>query len=275
MASNGMTPIEIAEAMVLPESLRSFPNRGYYGTARHNARAVYDFYFGWFDGNPANLDPLPPPEEGKRYVEAMGGVDAVIVKARAAYDQGDYRWAATLLDHVVFSAPGNDAARGLLARTYDQLGYQAESGPWRDVYLTGAQELRHGIRRSSALAHAAGFLNSIPLDQFFTVVATRLNGPRAAGQRVTVNFVFKDLGETIVVRLENAVLHHKPAAADPLADATVTLTRPLWIRLVTRQASLKDLLFSADLRVEGSRRALLSLFSLLDRIDDDFAIVTP
>jgi linear primary-alkylsulfatase len=275
MAAQGMTPTAIAEAMVLPESLRSFfPTRGYYGTAKHNARAVYQFYFGWFDGNPAHLDPLPPREESTRYVDAMGGAEAVIAKARAAYDLGDYRWTATLLNHVVFADSGNDAAKGLLARTYDQLGYQAESGPWRDVYLSGAQELRHGVRHSGTLAAAADILGSIPIDQFFTAMATRLNGPKADGEELTFNFVFKDLGRTFVLRLENAVLHHKERTADPRADATVTLTRDFWLRLVTRQVSIKDLVLSRDLTVDGSRRKLVSFFMLLDDPNQDFRIVT-
>ena len=182
MASHGMTPDEIAEVMVLPDSLRrSFPNRGYYGTTKHNAKAVYQYYFGWFDGDPARLDPLPPEEEGKRYVEAMGGADSVFSKAQAAYDKGHYRWAATLLDHLVFAEPSNDKAKGLLARAYDQLGYRAESGPWRDVYLSGAQELRHGVRHLDLMAAAGDIMKNIPLDMFFSAMATRLNGPKADG----------------------------------------------------------------------------------------------
>ena len=276
LASQGKTPSEIAEAMVLPESLRrSFPNRGYYGTPKHNARAVYQFYFGWYDGNPANLDPLPPVQEGQHYVEALGGADAVISKAQAAYDTGDYRWAATLLKHVVFAEPANDTAKGLLARTYDQLGYQAEAGPWRDEYLTGAQELRHGIKPAAAITAAADILNTIPLDQFFTAMATRLNGPKADGKEMTFNFVFKDVGTTIVVRVENAVLHHKETTPDPNADATVTVTRPFWLKVITKQASISDLVFSDELQVVGSRTRLVSFFSLLDDPNPNFAIVTP
>ncbi|HVN85569.1 MAG TPA: alkyl sulfatase dimerization domain-containing protein [Candidatus Binatia bacterium] len=276
LASQGLTPSEIADALVLPESLRrSFPSRGYYGTAKHNARAVYQFYFGWYDGNPANLDSLPPEEEGKRYVDAIGGVAAVVAKAQAAYDQGDYRWAATLLKHVVFADPDNDTAKGLLARTYDQLGYQAESGPWRDEYLTGAQELRHGVKPVGPITVAADILNNIPLDQFFTAMATRLNGPKADGKQMTINFVFKDEDKTIVVRVENAVLHHKDAPADPNADATVTVTRAFWLKLITKQVSIKDLVFSDEYQVQGSRTTLLSFFSLLDDPNPNFAIVTP
>ena len=130
----------------LPEELaRTFANRDYYGTLSHNSKAVYQMYFGWFDGNPANLDPLPPEQAGVRYVAAMGGAAAVLEKARAAYDEGEYRWVGSLLNHLVFADPENRAARSLLADAYDQMGYQAESGPWRDFYLTGARELREGV----------------------------------------------------------------------------------------------------------------------------------
>jgi len=276
LAAQGGTPSEIADTITLPQSLaRDFATRGYYGTAKHNARAVYQFYFGWFDGNPAHLDPLPPPDAAARYVEAMGGADAVVERAKEAYDRGEYRWAATLLDHVVFASPSHDAARTLLADTYDQLGYQAESGPWRDVYLAGARELRHGIHERSVLENAGTMLRSIPLDLFFDAMATRLNGPKADGVSLTLNFVFTDLGETHVLWIENAVLHHRRGDADPDANATVTLTHPMWLKLVTRQATLKDLLFSGDFAVTGSRLDLLSFFRLLDDPNEGFAIVTP
>jgi alkyl sulfatase BDS1-like metallo-beta-lactamase superfamily hydrolase len=276
MASQGMTPNEIAEAMVLPASLRhSFPNRDYYGTTKHNAKAVYQYYFGWFDGNPANLDPLPPEEEGKRYVEAMGGAGTVMVKAQAAYDKGDYRWTATLLNHLVFADPGNDKAKGLLAQAYDQLGYRAESGPWRDVYLTGAQELRHGVHQRDMMTAAGDIMKNVPLDMYFTAMATRLNGPAADGKTMTFNFVFKDVGKTFVLRLENAVLHSKEEAADPHADASVTLTRDFWLKILTKQVSIKDLITTDELSVDGSRLTLVSFFRLLADPNPAFPIVTP
>jgi alkyl sulfatase BDS1-like metallo-beta-lactamase superfamily hydrolase len=253
----------------------SFPNRDYYGTTKHNAKAVYQYYFGWFDGNPANLDPLPPGDEGKRYVEAMGGVDAVLAKAQAAYDQGDYRWTATLLNHLVFAAPDNDKAKDLLAKAYDQLGYRAESGPWRDVYLTGAQELRHGIHQRDMMMAAGDILKNVPLDLFFTAMATHLNGPAADGKDMTFNFVFKDVGKTFVLHLENAVLHSKEAAADPHADATVTLTKDFWLKVLTKQVSLTELATTNDLSVDGSRLKLMSFFRLLDDPNPAFPIVTP
>lgn len=277
LASQGLTSQEIAETLTMPSTLaHAFASRGYYGTVRHNAKAVYQAYFGWFDGNPANLDPLPPEQIGAKYVDALGGAEQVLAKGRAAIDAGDYRWAATLLNHLVFAQPTNDAARTLLARAYEQLGYQAESGPWRDSYLTGAHELQHGINSQAVdLSVAVELFRRMPAARFFDLLSTRVVGTKADGSHITLNFVFTDLNETHVIELENAVLHHHQRELDPKADATIRLTKDLLIRLITRQAGLKDLVFSDDLNIEGSRMSVLSLFSTFDRPDFKFAIVTP
>lgn len=278
LANQGATPREIAEQLELPPTLAAnFANRGYYGTLRHNAKAVYQFYFGWYDGNPANLDPLPPVELGKRYVEAIGGPAALREKARAAIAAADYRWAATLLDHQLFADPSDDEARELLAGVYDQLGYQAESGVWRSAYLMGAKELRHGVGEPAiAQRNATAILQQIPLDLFFSAMATRLDGAQAAtAEPVTINFVFTDIGETHVLNLENAVLHHWQREADPGAAATVRLTRTLFLRLLGGEAGPGDLLGSDEIEVEGSRGAILGLLTLFDEPDAAFPIVTP
>jgi len=277
LAAKGHTPREIADALQLPESLgNSFPNRGYYGTLKHNAKAVYQRYFGWYDGNPANLDPLPPAQSAERYVDAMGGAPAVLERARADFDNGDYRWVAELLNHLVFAQPDNREARELLAATYDQLGYQAESGPWRDVYLTGALELRRGPpERGMGLANAADLLRATPIEEFFGVVAVMIDGAAADGEHLVLNFEFTDLGEVHVLSLENAVLHHRSGAAAADANATVRITHALFLRLLTRQANIREILFSDDVSVEGSELDLLRFFALLDRPDEVFDIVTP
>ncbi len=279
MANSGATPREIAEALELPPSLaKSLANRGYYGTVEHNAKAVYQWYFGWYDGNPANLDPLPPVEAGRRYVDAIGGRDAVLERAREAWDAGDYRWAATLLDHLVFAEPGDGEAREWLARCYDQLGYRAESAPWRDVYLSGAYELRHGeSEEATGLASAIELLRHTPIERFFDAFAARLNGPEADGVALAVDFVFTDAGESHRLWIENAVLHHrrlKPGTHPP-ADATLRITRPMFLRLISGQAGAGDLLFSDELDVDGSRLALRRLFALLETPDENFPIVRP
>ncbi len=221
LANAGYTPREIAERIALPDSLaKPFHNRGYYGTVSHNSKAVYQWYFGWFDGNPANLNPLPPAESATKYVEFMGGANAVLDKAQRSYESGEYRWTAEVLNHVVFAKPDNEAATSLLAKTYDQLGYRAESGPWRDFYLTGAKELREGAQGTSLdMRKGLGLLRQVPIDRIFDAMAARLNGPKAADADLTVNFDFTDLGENHVLQIENAVLHHwrRPAAEEALA----------------------------------------------------------
>ncbi len=277
LASQGMTPGEIAEAIEMPTSLReSFPNRGYYGTVKHNSRAVYQRYFGWYDGNPAHLDPLPPSVAAGRYVEAMGGADAVLALAQTAFDNGDYRWAAEILNHLVFAEPGNDGARTLLANTYDQLGYQAESGPWRDVYLTGALELRQGPpKQGLGLANAGDLLRETPIDEFMQVIAVTLNGPKADGKDYTFNFIFTDVGETHTLKLENAVLQHRRDDPATDANATIRITHALFVKMLTGQAGIKDTIFSDDVSLEGSGIDLVRFFALLDPADEVFSIVTP
>ncbi len=277
LANAGLTGREIAEVLELPETLRTtFASRGYYGTVRHNAKAVYQAYFGWYDGNPASLDPLPPEEAGQRYVEFMGGRDAVLEKARASYEAGEYRWAATVLDHLVFAAPDDAEAKEWLARCYDQLGYQAESGPWRDVYLTGALELRREVGGTALdVRRAAGLLHHMPVARFFDSMAARIDGRAAEGEDLVLNFVFTDLDESYVLTLENAVLSHRRGEPVPEADVTLRVTRDLWVELVTGGAGLRELLFSDQLDVEGSRLALLGFFQLLENPDGLFPIVTP
>jgi alkyl sulfatase BDS1-like metallo-beta-lactamase superfamily hydrolase len=277
LANQGATPDEIAETLVLPPALeRTFSSRGYYGTVRHNAKGIYQRYFGWYDGNPAHLDPLPPVEAATRYVEAMGGAAEVLRRAKKTVDAGDYRWAATLLDHLVYAEPSNAAARALLARTYDQLGYQAESGPWRDEYLTGALELRDGVQAAPIdPAAAAGVLRILPPELFFTALATRLDGPKAAGKRLVINVTFTDLSESWVLTVENGVLHHERTAPAADAVASVRLTRDFLVRLLTRDAGLREVVFSDALAIEGSRTQLLGFLMLLDRPDGTFPIVTP
>ncbi|MFE8073371.1 alkyl sulfatase dimerization domain-containing protein [Marinobacteraceae bacterium S3BR75-40.1] len=278
LANRGLTPNEIAESMTLPPSLaHSFYNRGYYGTVRHNAKAVYQRYFGWFDGNPANLDPLPPKPAAEHYVDFMGGADAVVAKARQSFEAGEYRWTAEVLNHVVFAQPDHKPARLLLAKTYDQLGYRAESGPWRDFYLTGAYELRHGSPGPALEPRRAlDLLREAPVTRFLATMAATLRGPDAVGKDLAINLHLTDREENYRLWIENAVLHHRREPLDIEAvDATLHLTHDFLLKLVTRQAGLKEMIFSDDLSVEGSRLKLLEFFSLLDRPDGDFNIVIP
>ena len=277
LANAGYTPREISEQIKLPSSLsNSFSNRGYYGTLKHNSKAVYQAYFGWYDANPANLDPLPPEESAKRYIDYMGGADQVLSKAGAAYGDGDYRWVAEVLNHLVFADPDNVKAKTLLADTYDQLGYQSESGVWRNVYLMGAYELRHGAPDKGV--NVAGFydvLKQTPISRFFDSMAVRLDGPAAEGENLVVNIVFKDINESYVLTVENSVLHHKKGDPDPDADATLTLTHDLFLKMAIGKAGVKDTIFSDDLETSGSRIDLVRFFLMFDKPKGIFNIVTP
>jgi alkyl sulfatase BDS1-like metallo-beta-lactamase superfamily hydrolase len=277
MANAGMTPREISEELDFPESMRTtFANREYYGTLSHNAKAVYQFYFGWYDANPANLNPLPPVESGKKYIEFMGGADKVLEKAQDTFDKGDYRWTAEVLNHLVFAEPGNDKARELLAKAYDQLGFQAESGPWRDVYLTGAYELRHGgPEKGLDISNAMELLQQTPISNFLDSMAVRLNGPKADGKNLTINLVFTDLNQSYVLHVENAVLHHKMGPPDPEANATLNITHKMFLNMVMNTAGIKEFVFSDDIEIGGSKIDLIRFFALLDKPEGKFNIVTP
>ena len=277
LLNQGLTPGEIAEQIELPATLQSpFHNRGYYGTTRHNARAVYQGYLGWYDGNPASLNPLPPVEAAGRYVVLAGGPEALMQNAREAFAAADYRWVAELLNHLVFAKPKHTEAKALLAATYDQLGYQAESAPWRDVYLTAAYELRHGAPDEGLnIAMMEDVLRRTPVQRFFDSMAVRLNGPDAEGVELNINFVFTDLDVSYLLNISNAVLHHRPSEAGSNADATLRLTHDLFIRMMTGQAGLKDLLLSDELELDGNTLDLVKFFSLFDKPEGRFNIVTP
>ena len=277
--NQGMTAGEIAEDLKMPASLATvFSSRGYYGTLKHNARAVYQAYMGWYDGNPAHLDPLPDTARAAGYVDLAGGADALYSKASAAFADGRYRWSAELLNHLVFAQPDNGKARELLARNYDQLGYQAESGPWRDIYLTGAMELRDGKPDSGInLATMKEIFLQTPVSNFFDTLSVRLKAEDAADKDWRIAIRFTDLQQNYLLWIENAVLHYRPLAENetPATDATLNLTHPLFVSMLTGEAGIKDTLFSDNLSVDGSTLDLIRFFSLFEQPDPAFAIVLP
>ena len=277
LANAGYTPREIAEKIALPESLRTFfPNRGYYGSLAHNSKAVYQAYLGWYDANPANLNPLPPKDAALRYVKFMGGADQVLAKAGESFNKGEYRWVAEVLNHLVFAQPDNAQAKALLARTYDQLGYQSECATWRNVYLSAAHDLRHGTpEQGLSLADMYEVLKLTPLPYFFDSMAVRLNGPEADGKKMVINVIFTDINESYVLTLENAVLHHRAAPPDPEADATIRVTHDLFLRMLTGLSGIKDTILSDDIKTSGNRMDLIRFLLLFDKPEANFNIVTP
>ncbi|MFT7492362.1 MAG: alkyl sulfatase BDS1-like metallo-beta-lactamase superfamily hydrolase [Pseudohongiellaceae bacterium] len=287
LLNGGATPNELAEEITLPEKLRtSFPNRGYYGTLKHNAKAVYQNYLGWYDANPANLDPLPPQNSAQRYIKLMGGIEQVVAQAQIAFDQaeedaGAYRWVAELLNKAVFSDPDHKEAKALLAKTYDQLGYQAESAPWRDVYLSAAYELRHGgPDQGIDIALMREVLLETPVERFFDTLSIRLNGPKAEGKDYAIKINFTDKNLSYVLNLENSVLYHQSSeswqnkTAGPI-NATLNVKHKLFIDMLIGKAGLKKTLFSDDLTIDGSKLDLLGFLSLFDRPMGNFNIVVP
>ncbi|MFN7175829.1 MAG: alkyl/aryl-sulfatase [Thermaurantiacus sp.] len=270
LMNRGMTGPEIAEALELPPALaREWFNRGYYGTLRHNAQAVYQRYMGWYSGNPAHLDPLPPVDVGKRLVEALGGADAVIRRARRALGEGDARWAATLLNHVMMSAPANAQARALLAETYRQLGYRAESSLWRNIYLTGAHELETGRATPFTGGTASpDFLAAMPTPLLLDALAVRLVPERAPARPFSLALVFPEIGERHHLTIRNGVMVHE-AGVDDSADVTLSLPRPAFLRALG--GAPPD---PGQVRIDGNA-ALVPLFlGLFETPPPDFPIVT-
>lgn len=272
MLNRGLNGPEIAEQITLPPALENAWNaRGYYGSVSHNVKAIYQRYMGWFDGNPARLWQHVPEQAAVRYVAAMGGIDAVIALARTAYDDGDFRWAATLLDHAVFADPAHEEAKGLLAATFDQLGYGAENGVWRNFFLSGAAELRGRNFGTPTVATSPDVLGQISVEQFFDVIAIQVDGPKAWDLDVVIDWTFKDLSRNYRTTLRNGVFItvQKPAASD--ADATVTLTKAVLPLFFTSPAAAA----AAGAVLEGDTEALDALFSVLQPGDPSFPIVTP
>ncbi len=280
LANHGLTPIEIAEEVELPRSLAShWAVRGYYGSIDHNVKATYVKYLGAYDAHPAHLQPLPPVESAVRYVEAMGGGEAVRARAREAYDRGEYRWVAQLLEHVVFADPTDQGARDLQADAMEQLGYQAESAPWRNVYLMGAQELRDGSPDFGSFGGTASpdTVRAMPLSLFFSYLAVRLNGKDAAGVHLRLGFVLEDTGETAFVEVvDGGLVARVGADLTPLdLDATVTTTRAALDRFVLGEATVDDEIAAGHLHADPHDGALRGFVGLLDRFSVWAPIIEP
>jgi alkyl sulfatase BDS1-like metallo-beta-lactamase superfamily hydrolase len=277
LINEGFRADEIAESIRFPEALQqSFSNRGYYGTLKHNSKAVYQNYMGWYDANPANLNPLPVSSSAEKYIELMGGPDVVIEASNIAYKEGQYRWAAELLNKLVFAKPKNKQARHLLANTYDQLGYQSESGPWRDVYLSAALELRHGKPKEKLdPSLMTDVLKETPSEYFMDSISVNMNGRAAEGLKLIFNFSFSDTGENFIITIDNSVFHYKKSPPSKEANASIKISRSLFIELITKQGEAGAGLFGDDFELEGSKLDLLKFLRLIKSPNADFNIVTP
>jgi alkyl sulfatase BDS1-like metallo-beta-lactamase superfamily hydrolase len=277
LMNQGYTPREIAERVKLPKSLDDeWSTRGYYGTVSHNAKAVYQKYLGWYDANPANLNPLPPTESAQRYVEYMGGTRAVIERARADFANGNFRWVSEVMNHVVFADPANEEARALAADAMEQLGYQSEAATWRNAYLTGAKELRTGKPKAMPTTSASpDVIRAISLDLFFGYLAVRLDPAKAEGKRMVINWVLPDTGQKARMNLENSVLMHTMDKQAPDADATVTLDRATLDAITLRQKTFAQAAGDGSVRIAGNGAKLSELLAMFEEVNPLFDVVTP
>lgn len=276
LANSGYGPDEIANMLEFPKTIdRFWAVRGYYGTLYHNVKATYVKYLGWFNGNPAQLHTLPPVEAAKKYVAYMGGSQAVLARAKEDFANGEYRWVAEVAGRVVFADPANVEARELEADALEQMGYQAESGPWRNFYLTGAQELRHGIKLPSADHRSnAEVVRAIPYDLLLDYLGIRLDAARAGDMRLAINLVFSESGETFFVTLENGVLNHR-AGTKQDAAATLTLKPDVFLGLASGMLTVEQAVASGGLKTKGDETALPRLLSLFDSFLPYFPLLTP
>lgn len=277
LMNHGLTATEIAETIKLPASLDgAWHARGYYGHIRHNVKAIYQKYLGWYDANPVNLDPLPPVEAGRKYVEYMGGADAILARATKDFAKGEFRFVAQAVSHLVFADPDHQPARALLADTLEQLGYAAESATWRNAYLFGAQELRQGMPKVPArAAMPRETLAALRTEQLWDVLGIRLNGPKAEGKHIVLNWSFTDTVETFVLTLENCALTYVAGAQAADADAGFTLPRGTLDEVIAKHTTFQDAVGSGMIKFSGNPMRLGELMALMDEFPRMFEIVEP
>jgi alkyl sulfatase BDS1-like metallo-beta-lactamase superfamily hydrolase len=280
LANHGYTMTEIGEQLALPAGLaQQWYSHGYYGSVNHNAKAVYQRYLGWYDSHPAHLHPLPTEQAASRYVEFMGGPDAVVDKARAAFGTGDYRWVAEVLTHVVFAHPDHSDAALLQADALEQLGYQCENPTWRNEYLMGALELRNGVRDLGTIELATpDVLRAMTPEMIFDFLGIKLNGPEAAGQTSVINWTVTDLDAGPVnysLQLRNGCLIYTPNKTDDAASGAVSSSKAVLAAVVFGETALTDAITSGDITVTGDQQPVTDLFGLLDDFPLWFNIVQP
>jgi alkyl sulfatase BDS1-like metallo-beta-lactamase superfamily hydrolase len=268
LLNKGYVGSEIAEMVELPPGLgRAWHTHGYYGSASHNIKAIYQRYLGWYDGNPAHLWQHPPEAAAARYVAVIGGVDATVAKAREYADNGDLRFAAELASHAVFASPEDGPARELLATVLERLAYGAENATWRNCYLTAAHELRTG-RIEPTYTDPAGLAPALTTTQLFDSVAIRVDGPKAWNETVAINWHLTDEDQRYRMELSNGALIHHPTDVTAPADVSIALTRAQLVRLLATG--------NADgAAIDGDAGVLGKLIGLLDAPDPNFAVVTP
>ncbi len=278
-ANMGATMNELPGLINMPESLvNQWGTHGYYGSKSHNVRAVYNFYLGYFDGNPAHLNPLPPQNVGEKYIEAFGGADAVMKLGKKAFDNGEYRWASELLNHLIFAQPNLQDAKLLQADVLEQMGYQSENGTWRNFYLSGAKELRDGVNKPEIKQVVnKQIIANMTMDLIFGYMGIELDAEKAKGKKITVNWKLTDVNENYTMFLENSVLNYWPNSEVSDADATIILTRETLNEFISGSISFTKAVKQKKIKIEGKTLKLIALLRCLDNLQKNmyFNIVTP
>lgn len=277
LANEGFNMVEIGEMIQMPDSLaKEWYNRGYYGSLNHNAKSVYNFYLGWFSGNPSTLHPLPIVEESRKQVEYMGGAQAILEKAKKDFDEGKYRWVAQVLNYLVYAEPSNKQAKSLLADTLEQLGYQTENGTWRNFYLSGAKELREGIHPMAvANTLSPDMVSSMPIENFFDYLSIKLNGLKAAENPMGINFDIPDQNKKYYIQIKNGVLNYFVNKNKDAADLSITINRKDLDSLIIGKTTIDDLIKSNTLSIKGEKGSFQKFLSLFDKFNPWFNLVGP
>ncbi|MGG2026476.1 alkyl sulfatase dimerization domain-containing protein [Gottfriedia sp. S16(2024)] len=276
LANHGYTMDEIAETIKLPTELDTYwGNRGYYGTLKHNSKGIYNYYLGYYSAHPSDLDPLPQVETGQKYVEYMGGSTNILRQAKADIEKGEYRWVAQVLKNVIMAEPENSDAKHLLADAFEQLGYQAESANWRNIYLVGASELRNGINKENAPLDVSGIIKNMPVNEFLKLIAVKLNGPKAEGKKITINVILSDTKQVYALYLENSVLFSRAKKLDDNADVSLTIDQFAFYGTLLGLLSPEQAVGAGKLIISGDQTKLNEFLSLLDEFERCINIVTP
>jgi alkyl sulfatase BDS1-like metallo-beta-lactamase superfamily hydrolase len=277
LANSGYDMIEAAEMIQLPEALQSdWGLRGYYGTTNHNVKAAIDKQFGWYNGNPATLHPLPRVEAAKKYVAYMGGADAIVKKAQADFDAGDYRWVMQVLMQVVYADPSNMKARNLMADASEQLGYQAEAGTWRGWYMSAAKDLREGVKPMQVAVFASpDTVSAMPLELFFDYLSIRLDGPRAEGKTIKINMDLPDTKQKYLLVVQYGVLQYHADQQAKDADVGLTLSRDILNQIIAGKLKIDEGIQNGTIKVKGDSKKFDAFVALLDTFDPWYQVVMP
>ncbi|NBQ04148.1 MAG: MBL fold metallo-hydrolase [Actinobacteria bacterium] len=280
-ANHGMTALEIAELLVLPDEFLAHEHtRGFYGDLVHNIKAVYQRYLSWYDGNPSNLNKLAPSRVGAKYLELAGGMDELLASAQKAFAEGDYRWVVELVNHAVFAEPTNERARSLQADALEQLGYQSESATFRNAYLMGAQELRNGPPpRSPARVRARSLIKAMTIEQVFDTLAVRAMSENLGGVAIAINWTFTDMvntpDEKWILGVSNRTIFATQGRHNQSASATISVSRDLFLEVIAQTTTFVDEIQKGTVTIDGDATVMLQIFGNLDNFSTGFAIVEP